>query len=101
MIFTGIAFCGILFMGYPLVHYLWQCQVHPWYTLELMSGYVITFLIVLLHNRLTQTRHIMEKGVGYGIAVLAAVMCVIVFLYGNFSARLTLRLEVVFSFVVF
>lgn len=43
----------------------------------------------------------MEKGVGYGIAVLAAVMCVIVFLYGNFSARLTLRLEVVFSFVVF
>ena len=101
MIFTGIAFCGILFMGYPLVHYLWQCQVHPWYTLELMSGYVITFLIVLLHNRLTQTRHIMEKGVGYGIAVLAAVMCVIVFLYGNFSARLTLRLEVIFSFVVF
>ena len=101
MIFTGIAFCGILFMGYPLVHYLWQCQVHPWYTLELMSGYVITFLIVLLHNRLTQTRHIMEKGVGYGIAVLAAVMCVIVFLYGNFSAWLTLRLEVVFSFVVF
>lgn len=101
MIFTGIAFCGILFMGYPLVHYLWQCQVHPWYTLELMSGYVITFLIVLLHNRLTQTRHIMEKGVGYGIAVLAAVMCVIVFLYGNFSAWLTLRLEMGFSFVVF
>ena len=42
---------------------------------------------------MTQTRHIMEKGVGYGIAVLAAVMCVIVFLYGNFSARLTLLLQ--------
>ena len=101
MIFTGIAFCGILFMGYPLVHYLWQCRVHPWYTIELMAGYVITFLIVLLHNRLTQTRHIMEKGVGYGMVVLAAVMCAIVFLYGNFSARLTLRMEMGFSFVVF
>lgn len=101
MIFTGIAFCGILFMGYPLVHYLWQCQVHPWYTLELMSGYVITFLIVLLHNRLTQTRHIMEKGIGCGVAVLAAVICVVVFLYGNFSAGLTLRMEVGFSFIVF
>lgn len=45
-----LAMCG--FTSYPLIHSMAALPVFPWYGLELACGYLTTFLVVILHNRL-------------------------------------------------
>lgn len=53
--FSLLCFAMVGFTSYPLVHTLMALPAFPWYIPELCCGYLVLFLIVLLHNRICGT----------------------------------------------
>lgn len=89
-----LAMCG--FSSYGLLHTMWELPVFPWYALELASGYLVTFLLVILHNRICQISYplsIASNGISAGFCILA-------FLYGLRSAHLSSAMIRMFSLSV-
>jgi signal transduction histidine kinase len=86
-----------VFTSYSVIHGILSLPIQPWYTIELVSGYLVTFLVILLHNRICDTkRHIrMVSG------AVASVICVLALLYGLLAAYLTLPTMNAFSHIVF
>lgn len=92
---TCLTMCG--FTSYALLHSAAALPVFPWYAFELALGYLLTLLVVLLHNRICdvdeRTRRI-SAGVIGAFGVLA--LC-----YGLFSSVLTVPVKELFSAAVF
>ncbi len=89
-----LSLCG--YTSYSVVHFL-PLSVHPWYTAELFSSYFMTFLVLLLHNRICGI-----TGKVSGISsFISGIFCVVALVYGTFSAELTFGVIRDFSTAVF
>lgn len=89
-----LAMCG--FSSYGLLHTMCAFPVFPWYALELASGYLVTCLLVILHNRICRISFRLSAA-SNGIA---AGFCVLALLYGLCSAHLTSPVIRLFSLSV-
>jgi len=81
--FLCLAMCG--FSSYGLLHTMWELPVFPWYALELASGYLVTCLILILHNRICQ----IPSPLSAASNGISAGFCILALLYGLRSAHLT------------
>lgn len=86
-----------VFISYCVVHGILPLPIQPWYSIELVSGYLVTLFVILLHNRICDTKKAMQAI----SATFAGVVCVLAFLYGLFAAELTLPLMLAFSNLIF
>lgn len=86
-----------VFTSYSVVHGILPLPIQPWYSLELTSGYLVTLLVVLLHNRICNTKRYAQIISG----TFAGVVCVLALFYGLFASQLTLPLILAFSNLVF
>lgn len=86
-----------VFTSYCVVHGILPLPIQPWYTVELVSGYLVTLLVIILHNRICDTKRTMQVISG----ATSGVVCVLVLLYGVFAAHLTLPVMLAFSNLVF
>ena len=85
LIFAVLCISIIGFTAYPLFHTFLIVPVFPWYSLELFSGYVVAWLVLVLHNRLcSMDQHLCRISQG-----TALIVCTIALCYGLTSASLT------------
>ncbi len=90
-----LAMCGL--SSYPVLHMLAAVPVFPWYTIELFCIYLVTWLIVVLQNRICRPGFLpaaISNGVGAAFLVYA-------FLYGMMASHLSLGAIRFFSALVF
>ncbi|WP_308415526.1 hypothetical protein [Sporanaerobium hydrogeniformans] len=86
-----------VFTSYCVVHSILPLPIQPWYTVELVSGYLVTLFVMILHNRICDTKRVLQIISG----TFAGLVCVIAFVYGLFASQLTLPLMLAFSNLVF
>ena len=86
-----------VFTSYSVVHGILPLSIQPWYTVELGSRYLVTLLVIILHNRICDIKKSMQVISG----VASGVVCVLVLLYGVFASQLTLPVMLGFSNLVF
>nr|WP_288828823.1 GHKL domain-containing protein [uncultured Clostridium sp.] len=86
-----------VFTSYSVVHGILPLPIQPWYSIELVSGYLVTLFVILLHNRICDTKRVAQVISG----TFAGVVCVLAFFYGLFAAYLTLPVMLAFSNLVF
>lgn len=96
-IFFLLCMATAVFTSYSVVHGILQLPIQPWYSIELVSGYLVTLLVILLHNRICDTGRQAQIISG----ALAGFVSVLALLYGLFAAQLTLPVMLAFSNVVF
>ena len=90
-----LAMCGL--SSYPVLHMLAAVPVFPWYTMELFCIYLVTWLIVVLQNRICRPGFLpaaISNGVGSAFLVYA-------FVYGMMASHLSLGAIRFFSASVF
>ena len=90
-----LAMCGL--SSYPVLHMLAAVPIFPWYTIELFCIYLVTWLIVVLQNRICRPGFLpaaISNGVGAAFLVYA-------FLYGMMASHLSLGAIRFFSASVF
>lgn len=97
LLYTLLCFASISFISYPIVHSIFVTNIFPWYTLEVLSGYLVMLLVVILHNRFC---HINKK-IRFISTSIITVFCMIVFIYCLNSANLTNNMIQLFSNFVF
>ncbi|GAU77722.1 GHKL domain-containing protein [Fusibacter sp. 3D3] len=86
-----------VFTSSSVAHGILALPIQPWYAIELASGYLVTLLVVLLQNRICDT-----KGIAPIISgSLAGAICVLALFYGLFATKLTLPMMHAFSNMVF
>ena len=84
-------------VSYPVVHGILALPVQPWYSIELASGYAVTLLVIVLHNRICFTgRHISTISM-----ISAAAVCAVSLIYGLFASMLSMPVMLTFSNMVF
>ena len=86
-----------VFTSYCVVHGILPLPIQPWYSIELVSGYLVTLLVIILHNRICDTKKAMQVISG----AVAGMVCVLALLYGLFATHLTLPVMLTFSNLVF
>ncbi len=86
-----------VFTASSVVYGILSLQIQPWHSIELGSGYLVTLLIILLHNRICDTKRTLQMISG----TLAGVVCILALLYGLLAAQLTLPMMLAFSKLVF
>ncbi|MBQ6696930.1 MAG: ATP-binding protein, partial [Lachnospiraceae bacterium] len=84
-LFFLLCVCIVVFISYFVIHNFLPMNILPWYLLELVSGYIATLLIVLLHNRLCELSPLIQKISG---GILGA-FCIMIFIYGCLTNHLT------------
>lgn len=70
-----LAMCGL--SSYPVLHMLAAVPIFPWYTIELFCIYLVTWLIVVLQNRICRPGFLpaaISNGVGAAFLVYAFCM---------------------------
>ncbi len=90
-----LAMCGL--SSYPVLHMLAAVPVFPWYTIELFCIYLVTWLIVVLQNRICRPGFlpaVISNGVGAAFLVYALG-------YGMMASHLSLETIRFFSLSVF
>ncbi len=93
-VLLSLAMCG--YTSYPLIHAALTLPVFPWYVIELCSGYLITLLVIVLHNQLCDTERITRN-----ISIVtASAVCAIALMYGLSSAYLTVPVMDAFSYLI-
>ena len=83
--------------SYPVLHMLAAVPIFPWYTIELFCIYLVTWLIVVLQNRICRPGFLpaaISNGVGAAFLVYA-------FVYGMMASHLSLGAILFFSASVF
>ena len=84
LIFSLLCLSMCFFTSYPLVH-CFPLPIFPFYALELTGGYIVTLLVIILHNRIC--------GIGRRVRltsnITAASFCILTFIYGLSSSVLT------------
>lgn len=96
-IFFLLCVATAVFTSYSVVHGILSLTIQPWYTVELVSGYLVTLLVILLHNRICDTKRYAQMI----STAFAGVVCVLALIYGLFAPQLTLPLMLAFSNLVF
>ncbi len=96
-LFFLLCLATAVFTSYCVVHGILSLPIQPWYSIELVSGYLVTLLVILLHNRICDTKRYVQMG----SVAFAVVVCILALLYGLFAARLTLPMMLAFSNLVF
>jgi len=86
-----------VFTSYSVVHGILPLPIQPWYSIELVSGYLVTLLVLLLHNRICDTKRYAQIISG----AFAGAVCVLALFYGLFAAKLALPAMLAFSNLVF
>lgn len=86
-----------VFTSYSVMHGILELRIQPWYSIELVSGYLVTLFVILLHNRICETKVYTRIISG----TLAGAVCILALLYGLFASQLTLPVMLAFSNVVF
>ncbi len=86
------AFASI-FMLYPITHMIFVLSIFPYYTIELVSGYVAMMLIVILYNKICD----IDNRIKIATAILSAVFCTLVLIYGLFAFNITASIADAFS----
>lgn len=83
--------------SYCVVHGILSLSIQPWYSIELVSGYLMTLLVILLHNRICNPgRHLQLAS-----DMVAGSVSVLALLYAALASKLTLPVMLVFSNLVF
>lgn len=82
-----------VFTSYSVMHGIMSLPIQPWHTIELVSGYLVTLFVILLHNRICEANRSVQVISG----VLAGAVCVLVLFYGAFAAQLTQPVMLAFS----
>ena len=96
-IFFLLCLTTAVFTSYPIMHGIMALPIQPWYSIELVSGYLLTLFVMILHNRICESkRHVQIIG-----NTLVGIVCVLALLYGLFAAHLTLPIILAFSDMVF
>ncbi|WP_101910053.1 sensor histidine kinase [Marasmitruncus massiliensis] len=96
-LFALLCLTASVFLSYSIVHGILALPVQPWYTVELVSGYLMTLLVLLLHNRICDT----ERRLRFVSGIAAGSISTLALLYGAFASQLTLPVMLVFSHVIF
>lgn len=86
-----------VFLSYCVVHGILPLSIQPWYSIELVSGYLITLFVILLHNRICDIKRTSQIVSG----IVAGAVCVLALFYGLFASQLTLPVMLAFSNLVF
>lgn len=86
-----------VFTSYCAVHGILPLSIQPWYSIELVSGYLITLFVILLHNRICDIKRALRVISG----TFTGVVCVLALFYGLFASQLTLPVMLAFSNLVF
>ena len=92
---TCITMC--CFTSYALFHSKFSLPIFPWYGLELGAGYLLTFFVILLHNRICEVNGLTSRI----SATASAVFCLFAFTYGLSAEFLTIPYMRAFSIAVF
>ena len=64
-LFLLLSLSAAVLLSGPVVHALKALPVQPWYTIELVSGYLTTLLIVLLHGRICALPNAVRKAADF------------------------------------
>lgn len=96
-LFSLLCLATAVFISYSVVHGILLLPIQPWYSVELCSGYLVTLLVILLHNRICEAEH--HAQIISGLA--AGAVFVVSLLYGLSAARLTLPVMTAYSRLVF
>ncbi len=96
-LFALLCLTAAVFFSYSIVHGILALPVQPWYTVELVSGYLMTLLVLLLHNRICDT----DRRLRWISGITAGVISMIALLYGVFASQLSLPVMLAFSRLVF
>lgn len=86
-----------VFTSYSLTHSALALPIFPWYGLEMLSGYLLTLLVIVLHNRICGMGFIARR---CSVAAAAA-MCLLALGYGLCSASLSVPVMQAFSWLLF
>lgn len=92
-LYAFLCFTMCFSSGSLLFHSLFELPVFPWNALELAGKYLVTLLVLILHNRICRTDRraaVISNGA-------AAVFCLLTLVYGLFSARLSVPAMQLFS----
>ena len=92
---TCVVMCG--FTSYSLLHSAFALPIFPWYALELALGYLLTLLVVILHNRICNVEELPRR-ISAGII---AVFGLVALCYGLLSPQLSMLAKDLFSAAVF
>lgn len=85
-----------VFTSYSAVHGILSLPIQPWHSIELVSGYLVTWFVLLLHNRICDTKRYAQ----IISDILGGAVCLLALLYGLFAARLTAPVMLAFSNLV-
>lgn len=96
-IFFLLCLATAIFTSYPAIHGILSLSIQPWYSIELVSGYLVTLFVILLHNRICNT----IKHAQMISSTLVGVVCMLALFYGLFASQLTLPVILAFSKVIF
>jgi hypothetical protein len=96
-LFFLLCLASAVFMSYSVVHGILPLPIQPWYSIELFSGYLVTLLVILLHNRICDTERHAQLISGAAVGAV----CILALLYGLSAARLTLPVMLTYSHLVF
>lgn len=97
LLFTLLCITCIGFTSYELLHTWFTLPTFPWYTIELVSGYIFMLLVVILHNRFCK---IAQKLNTLSITIVSC-FCLMILLYGINSDNLTSQIIEFFSTCIF
>lgn len=96
-LFSLLCLSATVFTSYPLLHTMWELSVWPWYALEMVCGYLMTVLVVLLQNRLCRAEGIFTRV----LELVGVLFCIMALCYSLFSAQLTTTVMELFSVAAF
>lgn len=95
-IFAFLCFAMSIFTSYSLLHSIAALPVFPWYALEISSGYLVTALVILMHNRICRIGDKIRRVVN----TAAFCFCILSLVYGLSGPALTLNLIYGYSVLV-
>lgn len=96
-LFCMLCLSTAFFVAYPALHSILSLPVQPWQTAELTNGYILTSLIISLHNILCGVPRPARK-LSEAICII---MCIIALLYSAGAASLTQPFVAGFSALTF
>ncbi|MFA9378263.1 MAG: sensor histidine kinase [Lachnotalea sp.] len=92
-----LCFTTAVFTSYSVVHSILALPILPWYSIELVSRYLMTLFVILLHNSICETKVYLRIISG----TIAGAVCIMTLLYGLFASQLTIPIMLAFSNAIF
>lgn len=94
--FALLCLAMFCFTSYTLLNAFFALPIMPWYPLELTCGYIISFLVIVLHNRICRTPLLLKKTSN----TFSFIFVLISFIFGFSSSYLNLSMLKFFSDLV-